>query len=132
MSSQKKDGFCWTKNPYIPGTSPGKSSIVGSLKITSEIALGVAEIFVPLWGVALIEGGQFIMNNFFVSNQPSLDELTAFASVLGFMPVKETTDYLPAADSVALGSARISSGILGRVKEVLGTAYELSWVWPSR
>lgn len=130
---EQKDGFCWTKNPYIPGTSPGKSLIVGSLKMTSEIALGVAEIFVPLWGVALIEGGQFIMNHFFGgSNQPSLDEMTAFASVLGFMPVKETTTYLPAADSVVLGSSRLSSGITDRVKEVLGTAYELSWVWPSR
>ncbi len=111
----QKDGFCFTKNPWLERKDNNPAVKIGATTLNAAIFL-INPIPVDIG----------------VSGGFGLNDITEMIGHWGYLPVKETTAYMPASNSVELSSGELANSVGERVKEILvDSPLGLSWSWPS-
>ncbi len=129
---EQKDGFCFTKNPYLvrkntllfEGTA-GTVTKYG-VKTLSTAVNGFVDWFAPIWvSIPAQAAGVEVPGGF------NIDDLTALVASSGLLPVKELSEYLPSSKAVVLAPGELAEGVAERIGEIAENAVGLSWTWPS-
>lgn len=119
--SEQKDGFCFTKNPYLV-----RKDVNLAVKSTSTVVNLLVDWVAPIWvSIPAEVAGAKAPGGF------DLNDLTAISASFGYLPVKELSQYLPGSKAAALSSGELAKGVWGRTKEMTANIVGLSWTWPS-